>query len=310
MSSVGNCTDNSTSCTNVINNTCFADVSEQQFTAVIVGMAIITTTGIISNILGVIALKIAIVEYRPVHYFLANLSTVDILICVSITCKTMASYCWQGKHVDVSIKAVFIIMKSSSLLGQAGCLLTLALDHYCAIVHPLRYQLLLDKKRCYFLIGMLWLVTISMPAFYTVCSHTNESMCEAMEVAILVSYGFVFLLMIILYGWILKETWNMSKSGTQQTGLNKKAIKTTFMIVGTYFLFIGPKWMAAIIDSPSQPIMNVILECWLLMNCIFDPLIYSLRMHDVRKGYTKIWSACTPKPIQRTPARQSSVYPL
>ena len=279
----------------------------------IVGMAIIATTGVISNILGVIALKTAIVEYRPVHYFLANLSTVDILVCVSITCKTMASYCWQGKHVDASIKAVFAFMMSSSTLGHAGCLLTLALDHYCAIVYPLRYQLLLDKKRCYFIIGLLWLVSISVPAFYTLCNHIDVGMCEAQGVSILLYYGFVFLLMIIIYGRVLKEIWKMANSvlsGTHQTHQNKKAIKTTFMIVGTYFLFIGPKWMTMVINSSLQPIMHVILDCWFLMNCIFDPLIYALRMRDVRQGYTKMWYACTPKPTQRTPARQSSVYPI
>ena len=104
---------------------------------------------------------------------------------------------------------------------------------------------------------------------------------------------------VVIYVRVLLEIQGMKStnmSSTHRPGQSKKAIKTTLLLLGTYFLCIGPQWVATLaVPSDAQKLRsrtNAILLCILLMNCVCDPLIYSLRMRDVKQGYDKLISIC------------------
>ena len=298
-------TENSTS--NSTGNTCDEHSSDAVMTAGSVGLPFIAIAGILSNILAIAALKVAIKELRPVHRFLINLSITDILLCSS-TVGITGFYIWQCNDTMYIVNAICLFLFSTCMTGQAGSLLILALDHYFAIVYPLRYQCILNKKRCYSMIGILWIGVICFQIPYTVCSFSKppstyaydfDNYCEVEGIVIAAYLVICFLGMLVIYVRVLLEIQGMKStnmSSTHRPGQSKKAIKTTLLLLGTYFLCIGPQWVATLaVPSDAQKLRsrtNAILLCILLMNCVCDPLIYSLRMRDVKQGYDKLISIC------------------
>ena len=77
----GSATNDSIHVTN--NSTCVKDVHAALIAVGSVGVIIISITGIIANIIGIVAIKAAIREFCPVHNFLLNLSIADICVCGS-----------------------------------------------------------------------------------------------------------------------------------------------------------------------------------------------------------------------------------
>ena len=269
-----------------------------------VGLELIATAGTITNILALVALKMAHVEVRPVHRFLINLSITDIVICSS-TGGLMASYFWRNHEAKLPLYIICLALFVTGLLSQAGSLFILALDHYFAIVYPLRYCLILSQKCCYILIGLSWLLAFCIHLVSIVCQtiagNTKHvtGICEGAMIIHFLYIGLILLGMAVIYIRVLFEIRKMTHrnlSGANVSWQNKKAIKTTFMIVGTYFAFVCPQLIASFLDPSNNPvipsIMNTILTSWMLLNCSCDPLIYSLRMSDVRVGYRKMIARC------------------
>ena len=137
-----------------------------------VGLELIATAGITTNILALVALKMAHVEVRPVHRFLINLSITDIVICAS-TGGLMASYFWQNHDAKLPMYIICLALFVTGLLSQAGSLFILALDHYFAIVYPLRYCLILSKKM---LLHTYWIVVV-ISSLHSSCFYSLPGYC-------------------------------------------------------------------------------------------------------------------------------------
>ena len=270
-------------------------------------LELIATAGITTNILALVALKMAHLELRPVHRFLINLSITDIVVCAS-TGGLMASYFLQSREAKFYMYSICMALFAIGLLSQAGSLLILAFDHYFAIVYPLRYCLILSKKCCFIIIGLSWLIALCIHLVSIICQSmvisgkNTELVRRICKVAVIIHYlyfGLVLLGMAIVYIRVLYEIRKMTNrnlSGANVSGQNKKAIRTTFMIVGTYFAFVCPQLIAAFLLPSSNlmmpSIIDTLLTSWMLLNCSCDPLIYSLRMGDVREGYRKMVARC------------------
>ena len=268
---------------------------------------IVAFTGIVSNILGILAMKMAHLDIRPVHYFLINLSLVDITICISIG-GLLVHYLLPWSPVLYSITFVFQTAYTTTLLSQAGCLLILALDHYFAIVYPLRHYLILNKRCCCILITIQWSMAIAINSASVACvlrtppeegPYEIGDKCKVEMFLYFLYFGLVILGMTIIYIRVLFEIRRMTNrnlSGANISGHNKKAIKTTFVILGTYVVAMSPQIVAFLISHNADPELQIglyiFLNCWLLLNCICDPLVYSLRMRNVREGYLKMFEGC------------------
>ena len=268
-----------TNASNYTHSTHPTDVSGMLM-VVSVGLELIATAGIITNVLALVALKMAHLELRPVHRFLINLSITDIVICAS-TGGLMASYFLENSEAKFVINIICYALLVTGLVSQAGSLLILALDHYFAIVYPLRYCLILSKKYCYILIGLSWLIAFCIHLVSIICKSTIvgntelvSRMCKGALIIYCLYIGLVLLGMTTIYIRVLYEIRKMTNrnlSGANVPGQNKKAIRTTAMIIGTYFAFVCPQVIAASL-LPSgylmmPSIINTTLTSWMLLNC-------------------------------------------
>ena len=285
---------------------------------------IIAIAGIIANIRGIAALKTAIGEFRPIHNFLLNLSIADIFVGVS-TLTSHTIHLMQYNNFNYIIHRAIMTVMPISVLVQAGCLLLLALDHYLVIIYPLRCQVLLNKQRSYIIIAVQWTTAILCHLFYAVCSYSFPPMQSAYDYSnycadeakiSAIYFMIVFLSMFALYARVFVEIHkmpNLASSGVNKR--NTKAIKTTLMILGTYFLLMGPQWIATLVMQALDLIQEkgyifVFLNCLMILNCSCDPFIYSMRMQDVRRGLNKMCFKCRLKNNQTNPIGRHPYPPI
>ena len=310
--------------TSINNNTCSQEAHGTDMTVAFVSVMVIAIAGIIANIVGITAIRTAMGEFRPVHNFLLNLSIADICMCVSAFTTHAIHYMQCGAVKDI-VKKVLMLVAPISVYGQSGCLLLLALDHYLVIVYPLRCHTLLNQRRCFAVICSQWGVATLVSSVYAVCYYSNPTQkspydlnnCEDENKVNAVYFILVFLAMFVLYVRVFMEIYRMpdlALCGVNKRR-NKKAIKTTLMILGTYFLLMGPQWVSLIIyeiigktfgAGPLFPFLN----CLMILNCSCDPVIYSLRMRDVRKGFMKICSICKSEDTETSRTRRHLHTPV
>ena len=296
------------------NSSCSEDIKDDLVLSGCIGLVISSLVGILSNTLGIASLKKAIVELRPVHRFLINLSISEIVVCAS-TWTFPVMYMLPCDTIIYYIHAVSVVIFSIGLLGQVGCLLLLAIDHYFAIIYPLKYLLFLSERRCYILIVVQWCIAIAVHTTYVVYSilscgsypvskepYDFSNYCVEASAVYLIYFALVFLTIFVIYIRVLMEIYRMGKFSqplNNHAGLNKKAIKTTFMILGTYFVFEVPGYVVSValpslgLTEHLGPRVFALLTCFTQLNCTCDPLIYCLRMRDVRRGFVTIFSECT-----------------
>ena len=209
----------------------------------------------------------------------------------------------------------------TSVLGQAGCLLLLAIDHYLVILYPLRCQVLLNRQRSYIVISAQYGVQrlcaiMSMRYSLTLHHHCNHPTTSA-KISAIYFFMIIFLIMFALYVRVFMEIHrmpNLALSGVNKQQ-NKKAIKTTLMILGTYSLLMGPQLTTTIVLQGlglvrEKGYIYVFLNCLMILNCSCDPLIYSMRMHDVRRGFNKICLLCRYRRNQTTPIGRHQQPPV
>ena len=296
------------------NSSCSEDIKDELVLSGCIGLVISSLVGILSNTLGIASLKKGIVELRPVHRFLINLSITEIVVCAS-TWTFPVMYMLPCDTVIHYIYAVSVVIFSIGMLGQVGSLLLLAIDHYFAIMYPLKYLLFLSDRRCNILIAVQWCIAITVYTTYNVCNKLScgvyavstelydfTNYCVEASTVYLIYFALVFMSIFAIYIRVLMDIYRMVKFDqplNNHAVLNKKAIKTTFMILGTYFVFNVPGYVVSValpslgLAEHLGPRVFALLNCFTLLNCTCDPLIYSLRMRDVRRGLVTIFSECT-----------------
>ena len=101
----------------------------------------------------------------------------------------------------------------------------------------------------------------------------------------------VCLILLFLNSKILLEIRKIGIQPTQgfaSRNINRKGVSTVFLIFLTYMLFHMP-YIWTVIFSIVKPSQDAFLLVYfftvLSLNLVCDPLIYSFRMREVRKGY-------------------------
>ena len=208
-------------------------------------------------------------------------------------------------------------------------LLTLALNQYFAICHPLKATTNVTKHKAYIVIGMIWLfsATLAMIPALIVIALPECNMwvhvvgVKALEVC---TYGLGVLIIIIvaLYGRIYREIVNYRKR-MPQLGRNNahsseqehhfKAFITTFLLTGTLIVFWLPYTLFHVVganvdDYNDIPLWVIYAKMYIidfspLLNYLADPIIYGIRMREIRQGYYRLFSYVIPCCVKRAAAR-------
>ncbi|KAM4663645.1 olfactory receptor 12D1-like [Discoglossus pictus] len=111
------------------------------------------------GIFGNLIIMILVIRYTalqsPMYFLLANLSFLDIVFASIILPKTLIGFFVENW---ISLNACIVQMHFFHFFGsmEATHLATMAYDRYAAICHPLRYNVIMNRKMCFQLVFCTW----------------------------------------------------------------------------------------------------------------------------------------------------------
>ncbi len=218
--------------------------------------------------------------------------------------------------LSISLRCFRMFTHIISLFNLGG----LALDHYCALVKPLEYPQMMNRTRANIMILVFWIISallgfsnFALPVLIPSYCHGNldtMSYCEIIYCSQFDSEYIVFfmtflslLAMLVVYTSIyykLKYSV-MDQDGYHNQRRNRRGLITTILIVTTFMFCWLPYCLFELIltfriryshdlhfwlrNFKLIHTLDFYLYDLLLLNSIFDPLIYAKRMTEVRTGY-------------------------
>jgi len=217
----------------------------------------------------------------------------------------------------VFIKSLNSASLNISLLNLIG----MACDHWLAILRPLHYHSIMTRRRVSLLILIFWILALLFGfsdfftgiqfwqyfrEYYNFCEIVWLTPYQDEYVTFALALG-CFGLMSVIY-WLIyrkvksRDIASQSRANNAGGRREKKALVTTLLIVGTFVLCWLPMCLfqltlITIVKLSPETLQNnaATLRCadqflfdLLLLNCIADPIIYAVRIQEIRLGYKRL----------------------
>ncbi|KAM3931027.1 olfactory receptor 5AR1-like [Leptodactylus fuscus] len=249
--------------------------------------------------------------HYPMYFFLANLSSLDIIYSTSIIPRMLRDFLSSRKVI--SLPECVVQMYISLAMGEVECILlaVMAYDRFVAICHPLHYTTIIRRSVCIRIATGTWicgfLLTIpSVVAVWRVdfCGNNkiNHFECEIPEFISIAcgntaliqllnfTIGTTLLILpvafiIMTYVRILRSVLRIASSDGR-----KKAFSTCtshIMVVTIFyglpmFSYLKPRSRS---DASTVKIYTVF---YTTLTPLFNPIIYTLRNNEVKTALRKI----------------------
>ncbi|OCT68894.1 hypothetical protein XELAEV_18040202mg [Xenopus laevis] len=246
----------------------------------------------------------------PMYFFLQNLSILDL----SYSCV-------------IQPKLLLGILTGDGAISQVGCitqlylfmcltctefvlLATMGYDRYLAICEPLHYPLLMNKRTCFQLVIICWVVGFLDPLAHTVVisrlpfcrTHLiNHFYCDYLALLKLSCIKTTLIeIMSLLFGSLLGfSTFSLTLTSyiciistivkIQSTTGRHKAFSTCVSHLTVVLLFYGTVLIMYIRPTSqySSSLEKSFSVLYTVLIPMFNPLIYTLRNNDVKKSLQK-----------------------
>ncbi|KAG9464353.1 hypothetical protein GDO78_020076, partial [Eleutherodactylus coqui] len=249
--------------------------------------------------------------YKPMYFFLGNLSFLDIFYSTTTVPKMLSGLLIGDKKI--SIVGCVAQLHFFHFLGSTEALLltSMSYDRYVAICNPLRYHVLMGKTSCVQLASGCWLIgflysllqtilTFRLPYcnrkqvthFYCDIKPVIKLACANIKhIKLLVSgiFGLVavstFSMIIMSYMYIGSHLLNIRSRQDRWKAFSTctSHITIVFLYIGTALcMYLGPTTQ----NSLEQDRMSAILVT--VITPAVNPLIYTLRNKEVKKSLQRL----------------------
>ena len=261
-------------------------------------------------------------------YLIANLAVADLLVCLAFYPIWITEFILSIAGIE-SDQNLFCIMSRSSLkillFTSVATLLFITIDRYLFIVKPLKYAVIVTKRRVLLVIISIWLMTFGILGLRVSLQEKNEqpkrSLCHINKVVhwsweVLLKFIPVILVIALNFkiSAIVQEQRRRIENETtrfdthnEETTQNKwksfhekvrvfKAIKTFFIVVLVLVFFcILPSLIGSVlyynVKSEFSHIWYVLIEYELAgINSIVNAFIYGMRHVKYRNAYKHLLS--------------------
>ncbi|XP_053555850.1 olfactory receptor 5V1-like [Bombina bombina] len=280
-------------------------------TLIFITFLIIYIIALIGNLIILILVIIDPGLSTPMYFFLGFLSFLDICCTSTSLPKMLTGYITKNKTIsfyDCVAQLYFVTLLSST---ELLLLAVMAYDRYVAIVHPLRYAVIISQRVCICVITVISIIgsvnsiahtclTFRLP--YCDDNKINHFFCEIMpllklacadtywnEIATVISdviLGmFCFLLTCTSYVFIINTIMKIRSAEGK-----RKAFSTC-----TSHITIVSMYYGAVIFTYARPRSSLSLEKDKIVSAIYavftptlNPIIYSLRNKEVKVAFKRI----------------------
>ena len=217
-----------------------------ELTAFVVACDLVTCILAIGGNLLVI---ISVLRYRelrtPTNYFVVALAFADLIVGLNIPF-------YISFYFNVSYACDFEFCLCRYFLALWGCILSgilmtgVAADRYIAVVHPLRYSVIMTARLAHIVIFVVYVyvsLLVSLPFFWDRATKNSHDMKECdlyfiytpmyALIGVVIHVLVTLVATIVLYARIFKEAWRQrSVAAFPQINIRQEA-RTTVMMVGS-----------------------------------------------------------------------------
>ncbi|KAG8511885.1 Olfactory receptor 5W2 [Galemys pyrenaicus] len=261
---------------------------------------------LIGNSLIIIVTRIDTALQKPMYFFLANFSSLEICY-VSVTLPRILKNLWTQDRsmskVECATQMCFFLM-----LGTTECFLlaVMSYDRYVAICNPLHYPLVMNHKMCVQLAIGAWLTGIPIQIGQTCLifslhfchsNQINHFFCDIppvikvacgdtslheiyVYVAALVIVAIPFTLILFSYGKIISTILKLPTASGRA-----KAFSTCSSHLIVVVLFFGSASITYFRPKSNHSALTdkLLSLFYTIVTPMFNPLIYSLRNKDMKE---------------------------
>ncbi|KAM9294479.1 olfactory receptor 5V1-like [Gastrophryne carolinensis] len=274
---------------------------------------IITLTG---NLLLILVANTNSTLQRPMYFFLANLSIIDICFSSSAVPKLMMTT--LNKDKTITLLECSVQMYVHMAMGGAECTLLaiMAYDRFAAICRPLNYSIIMTKTFCMRLVAVSWSVgflnswilvipTLKLP--FCQSNHINHFFCEIpplLQIAcadtwsnilvIYISAGIIvmccFFFTLGSYSFIISTILKIHVSGRRHKTFSTCASHLTVVTIyyGTImFMYMRPP------NTYFPKVDKTVSIVYTAVTPMLNPFIYSILNKDFRGTFRWAKKSCT-----------------
>ncbi|XP_049742607.1 putative olfactory receptor 1F12P [Elephas maximus indicus] len=270
-------------------------------------------TGLLGNLLILMAIVSDHRLHTPMYFFLANLSLVD--LCLSSTTVPKMLLNIQTQTQSISYPACLAQMYFCMMFANMDnfLLTVMAYDRYVAICHPLHYSTIMTQSLCACLVAVPWVIAIFNPLLHTLmmahlhfCSDNvihhffcdSSSLfslsCSDTSLNQLMVLGMVGLIFVVPAGCILASYARIISSVMKVPSAQGKlkAFSTCGSHLALVILFYGA--ITGIYMSPSSNHStekdSAASVIFMVVAPVLNPFIYSLRNSELKGALKKALS--------------------
>ncbi|XP_069889052.1 olfactory receptor 4P4-like [Dipodomys merriami] len=246
---------------------------------------------------------------QPMYYFLCHLSLMDLCYTSTVAPRLISDLVATRRDISYN-NCMTQLFTGHWLAGvEIFILVAMAFDRYVAIVKPLHYMVIMNRKRCNLLIAMAWglgfghsLALLLMVLNLPFCGPNviNHYMCDikpllklvckdihVVSILAIVNSGTVlvviFIVLLTSYILILCHLRTRSSAGRH------KALSTCSSHIMVVVLFFVPCIYTYSLPVESANEDKQISVFYTMITPMLNPLIYTLRNMEMKMAMRKIW---------------------
>ncbi len=168
------------------NSTHFSAIQNEILLPSVVFKFIVMIIGVLGNITVIIYTMFLSKEKTATSYLVGNLALADLLVCLTFYPIWIIEFIQIILNID-SDQDVFCKLSRSTILAllfaSVATLLAITVDQYLYIVKPLKYPLIVTKRRAFVALSAIWLTTcclfIVFLVYYRKFDNKLRSFCSA-----------------------------------------------------------------------------------------------------------------------------------
>ncbi|XP_004585610.2 olfactory receptor 4P4-like [Ochotona princeps] len=255
---------------------------------------------------------------QPMYYFLCHLSLMDVCYTSTVVPRLIRDLAAVRKNISYA-KCMTQLFTLHLLAGvEIFILVCMALDRYVAIVKPLHYMVIMNRKRCHMLIAMAWLLgfwhsialllmVLSLP--FCGPNQINHYFCDVkpllklvckdihvVNILAIANSGIVavaiFLVLVSSYILILYNLRTRSSAG------RRKALSTCSSHIMVVVLCFVPCIYIYVLPAGSENKDKEVSVFYTVIVPMLNPLIYTLRNTEMKHAMPKVWSQLSHSELQ------------
>ncbi|KAM5124971.1 olfactory receptor 51E1-like [Mantella aurantiaca] len=250
--------------------------------------------------------------HKPMYIFLSMLSAVDLLLATTIMPRMLGIFWCDSRQISFSmcLTQMFFFHFLSAL--ESAILVTMAIDRYVAICHPLQYSSVLVQqaitKTSLVLMARGAAVMVPLPFIiqrfplwnsnlltHSYCVHQELMKLACADIKVNIIYGLFITLYVMGVDSLLITVsyFLIIKTVLFQVAVSSlKAISTCVShicaVLVYYIPYIG---LAMVHRYPSDTIPNIHIlfgNAYILLSPVINPLIYGIKTKQIRYRLSKL----------------------